>query len=86
MGEYQHIEIIRLRAASNANIQDAALWRWFSDMMEDNRVAFTRNADVWSVWVDGQLLTADRSYDLAMRTAYLLQLARKDLSIVNKGS
>jgi len=86
MCEYQHIEVIRLRAASRANIQDAALWRWFSDMMEDNRIACIRKADVWSVWVDGQLLATDRSYDMAVRTACILQRARNALSVANPES
>ncbi len=86
MCELQHLEVIRLRAASSANSKDAALWPWFSDMMEDNRVTCIRKADVWSVRVDGRLLTTDRSFDRAVRAAYVLQRARNTFSVVNEGS
>jgi len=71
MYEHQHIEVIRLRAAASANNQDAALWRWYSDMMEDNRVACARKNGVWSIWVDERLVASERSYDLSVRTAFM---------------
>lgn len=75
MYEQQHFEVIRLRAASSANIQDATLWRWYSDMMEDNRVTCARKDGVWSIWTDGRLVATDRSDDLAVRKAFVLDRA-----------
>ncbi|WP_137924920.1 hypothetical protein [Cupriavidus sp. 2SB] len=75
MYEHQNIEVIRLRAAASANMQDAAMWRWYSDMMEDNRISCLRKDGLWSAWVDGRLLSTNRSYDVALRTACVLHRA-----------
>ncbi len=36
MNNVEQLEMVRLRAAVNANVEDAAVWRWFADLMEDN--------------------------------------------------
>lgn len=79
MQELANIGTRRVRAGATANIQDAALWRWYADLMEDNRVACVRKEGTWSVWVDGRLLASDRSYDLTLRTAFVMQRALRAL-------
>jgi hypothetical protein len=39
MQESDQRQVMRIRASATANAQDAALWRWYSDLMEDQRVA-----------------------------------------------
>jgi len=68
--EGANLQLIRMRAAATANGQDAALWRWFSDQMEDRRLSCERFCEHWSVRLGGRELACDRSFDMAVRSAY----------------
>ncbi|QGZ64963.1 hypothetical protein [Paraburkholderia acidisoli] len=63
------IEVARLHAAVRANIDDARVWRWYADLMEDERVSCTRTRGGWQVTVDGRASVEDDSFDGAVRRA-----------------
>jgi hypothetical protein len=66
----QHsLELARLSAAVRANIDDARVWRWYADLMEDDRVKCTRMRNGWQVTVDGRCTVEDESFDGAIRLA-----------------
>ena len=73
------LQLVRLRAAANANIQDASLWRWYADLMEDHRISCLRRNESWVVAVAGRELANDRSFDVAVRSAYVMHRALKVL-------
>ncbi|MEN7531626.1 MULTISPECIES: hypothetical protein [unclassified Cupriavidus] len=79
MDQSAGLEVIRLRAAASALTQDARLWRWFSDQMEEHRLNCERNRDFWRITVAGRELACDRSFDVAVRAAYTLSRALEAL-------
>lgn len=70
MTQANDFELIRLRAVASAQSQDAELWRWFSDQMEERCIECRRGDGIWSIKVSGQELGRDSSFDAAMRAAY----------------
>jgi len=48
------LELVRLAAAARANIDDARVWRWYADLMEDDRVSCMRIRNGWRITVDGR--------------------------------
>lgn len=75
MEHFTGLEIIRLRAALASFDEDARLWRWFADQMEDHRLVFERRRQFWHVRCEGRALACDRSFDVAVRKAYALSHA-----------
>jgi hypothetical protein len=75
MTQSNALEMIRLRAAATAQGQDAQLWRWFSDRMEDRCLDCRRHEEYWSIKISGRELARDRSFDVAIRSAYTLSRA-----------
>jgi hypothetical protein len=63
------LNIVRLRAASAANAVDAGVWRWYSDLMEDDRLKCIKMTQGWVVEIDGVCTVHDRSFDCAIRRA-----------------
>ncbi|MEK6348204.1 MAG: hypothetical protein V4764_12035 [Burkholderia sp.] len=63
------MELARLRAAALANLEDARIWRWYADLMEEERVCCTHTRGGWRVTVDGQYSVEDESFDRAVRLA-----------------
>ncbi len=72
MNQANGLELVRLRAAASALSQDARLWRWFSDQMEEHRLRCERDRDWWRITIAGRELACDRSFDVAVRAAYTL--------------
>jgi hypothetical protein len=68
--DYLDLNIVRLRAASAANAVDAGVWRWYSDLMEDDRLKCTKTTQGWAVEIDGVCAVHDRSFDCAIRRAF----------------
>ncbi|CAB3802899.1 hypothetical protein LMG28614_05697 [Paraburkholderia ultramafica] len=64
------LELMRLRAAVTANSADAGVWRWYADLMEDNRLRCTKTIRGWMIEIDGACAVQDRSFDCAIRRAY----------------
>lgn len=60
----------RLVGAAQANLEDAGLWRWYADLMEDRRIAVKSINDRWVVTVDHEKCAANVSFDTAIREAF----------------
>ncbi|VVD76497.1 hypothetical protein PHO31112_00873 [Pandoraea horticolens] len=73
------LRMAQLQAAAHANEQDATLWRWFSDQMEDQTMRCERKKGDWIICVAGRELARDPSFDLAVRAAYILCRALRAL-------
>jgi len=69
MNVQEKLQIVRLWAKAKANLEDASLWRWFSDLAEDGRIVMTSKSGVWTITVDGQSSVSKRSFDAAVRVA-----------------
>ncbi|WP_414440364.1 hypothetical protein AB4851_06395 [Burkholderia sp. 22PA0099] len=63
------MELARLRAAAHANLEDARIWRWYADLMEDERICCTHTRDGWLVTIDDRYTVEDESFDRAVRLA-----------------
>lgn len=59
----------RDRAASAANADDAAVWRWFSDLVEEHRIRWIFANGGWLVSVDHRHLSTEKNFDQAIREA-----------------
>lgn len=59
----------RLDAAAAANAQDAALWRWFSALLEERRIRWRYMFDSWVVRVDRAHVATEPTFDDAIRAA-----------------
>lgn len=59
----------RLDAAAAANAQDAALWRWFSALLEERRIRWRYTFDSWVVSVDRARVASEPTFDGAIRAA-----------------
>ncbi|MCA8095259.1 hypothetical protein LGM65_31050 [Burkholderia anthina] len=60
---------VRSQAAIIANSDDAAVWRWFSSLMDDRRVRWCHATDRWFVSVDNRHVATEPSFDSAIRAA-----------------
>ncbi|WP_227247546.1 hypothetical protein [Paraburkholderia caribensis] len=63
------IDIVRLRGLANANEEDAALWRWFSLLLQDSRIRWRLTNDTWLVSVDHRHVATEATFDEAVRAA-----------------
>ena len=64
------LQMARLRAAERANLDDARIWRWYSDLMEDRRVSCCWKNNCWVIGIDGCDVACSLSFDSALRSAY----------------
>lgn len=62
-------EHAREKAALLANSDDAALWRWFSEMLEERRITFRFESNRWLVRIDRQHIASAPDVDSAIRAA-----------------
>lgn len=70
MKDLDELRRVRAEAANAANSEDAAIWRWFSSLMEDCRIRWSIAAgNRWLVSVDNRHIATERSFDSAVRTA-----------------
>lgn len=60
-------DVSRLRAQANANAEDARMWRWLCDRMEDRSLEFCRESSHWHITFWGETVVHDPSFDNAMR-------------------
>jgi hypothetical protein len=64
------LDFVKLAALANEHAQDARLWRWFANMLEDGRLAWLRDRKSWEIYIDGARVTRNASFDVALRIAY----------------
>lgn len=63
------LEHAREEAALRANSDDAALWRWFSGMLEDRRITFRFESNRWLIRIDRRHIASAPDVDSAIRAA-----------------
>ncbi|WP_186188683.1 hypothetical protein [Burkholderia gladioli] len=61
----------RRHAATDANAQDADLWRWFSLLVDERRIRWCQAGGQWLVSVDHRHVATEESFDCAVREARL---------------
>lgn len=61
----------RRHAATDANAQDADLWRWFSLLVDERRIRWCQAGGQWLVSVDHRHVATEESFDRAVREARL---------------
>lgn len=60
---------VRLDAAAAANAEDAAIWRWFSALLEERRIRWRYAFNNWVVNVDRVRVATEPTFDDAVRAA-----------------
>jgi hypothetical protein len=79
MGEMSDSTLMTRRdAAVQANTEDAAVWRWFSELIEDRRIRYCLANGVWLVTVDHRHVGTSPSFDGAIRQAKSNSIARRN--------
>ncbi|WP_321804033.1 hypothetical protein [Burkholderia sp. BCC1993] len=63
------LQKVRAEAAHAANVEDAAIWRWFSPLLEEHRIRWCLAGENWIVSVDNRYVATHRSFDCAIRMA-----------------
>ncbi|SIT38294.1 hypothetical protein BN2475_150015 [Paraburkholderia ribeironis] len=69
MNELDVWQRARSTAASSANADDAAVWRWFSVLVEERRIRWCLSPAGWLVSVDNRHLATEAHFDAAIRAA-----------------
>jgi hypothetical protein len=59
----------RQSAASAANAEDAAVWRWISYLLDERRIRWCLSAKGWLISVDHKHVATDSDFDRAIRSA-----------------
>jgi hypothetical protein len=63
------LQQVRLHAAAAANAEDAAIWRWFSVLLEERRIRWRYAFANWVVNVDRVRVATEPTFDDAIRAA-----------------
>lgn len=82
MDATQDLELIRLRACVHANRDDAQIWRWYADLMEDRRLSCNWKNNRWTVCLDSAELCSDYSFDRVIRAAYCSYHSRETAGLL----
>lgn len=61
------IHAAALRHAPLADRDDARVWRWTAEAVDEGRLACRFQRGFWHIVLDGRLLAIDPSFDCAMR-------------------
>jgi len=77
MDVMSRLNIVRLEALADSNAEDARLWRWFANSLEEGRLFWHRDRKSWEIYIDRARVSKHASFDVAIRTAHekALQLA-----------
>jgi hypothetical protein len=59
----------REAAAALVNHQDADMWRWFAELMNQRRIRWSYAHDVWLVSIDHRHVASECDFDRAIRAA-----------------
>ncbi|MCE4575248.1 hypothetical protein QCE73_38170 [Caballeronia sp. LZ029] len=60
---------VRRSAAIAANAEDADIWRWFANLVEERRIRWCLANGSWLVSVDHRHVATDKDFDVAIRGA-----------------
>jgi hypothetical protein len=72
---------IRRSAANAANAEDADIWRWFANLVEERRIRWCLANGSWLVSVDHRHVATDENFDEAIRGAKLRTQRRDDETV-----
>lgn len=70
MDVMSRLNIVRLAALADSNAEDARLWRWFANALEEGQLYWHRDRKYWEIYLHRSLVSKHASFDVAMRTAY----------------
>lgn len=70
MDVMSRLNILRLEALADSNAEDAGLWRWFANSLEEGRLFWHRDRKSWEIYLDRTQVAKHASFDVAMRTAH----------------
>jgi hypothetical protein len=70
MDVLSRLNIVRLAALADSNAEDARLWRWFANALEEGRLFWHRDRKSWEIYLHRALVAKNASFDVAMRCAY----------------
>lgn len=64
-----NMRVAREAARDSANAEDAALWRWFAELLDDRRIRWCHSGRGWLISVDHRHVATGTQFDQAMRIA-----------------
>ncbi|VWC80386.1 hypothetical protein BLA18110_02660 [Burkholderia lata] len=64
-----NMRVARAAARDSANAEDAALWRWFAELLDDRRIRWCHSGRGWLISVDHRHVATGTQFDQAMRIA-----------------
>jgi hypothetical protein len=73
----------REEAAASANAEDAALWRWFSNLYDEGLIRWCKTDDGWLVSVSHRHVATTLTFDEGIREAKA-RVTKIDLSAEKK--
>jgi hypothetical protein len=60
---------LRQQAAHAANAEDADLWRWFANLVDERRIRWCCADGSWLVSIDHRHVATETTFDNAIRSA-----------------
>ncbi|WP_245004749.1 hypothetical protein [Paraburkholderia sacchari] len=69
MIDIQKLREARFLAATHANEEDAAIWRWFSALVETGKIRWCQSDKGWFVTVNRRHVAIEPRFDDAIRAA-----------------
>ena len=76
------LNIVRLEALADSNAEDARLWRWFANSLEEGRLCWHRDRKSWEIYFDRMHVSKHASFDVAIRVAHMKALEMSSLEEV----
>jgi hypothetical protein len=70
MDVMSRLNIVRLEALADSNAEDARLWRWFANSLEEGLLCWHRDRKSWEIYFDRSLVSKNASFDVAIRAAH----------------
>jgi hypothetical protein len=64
-----NMRVARAAARDSANAEDAALWRWFAELLDERRIRWCHSGRGWLISVDHRHVATGTQFDQAMRIA-----------------
>lgn len=62
-----HVNLSALRHAEQVDRNDAQVWRWFAQVVDEGRLVCQFYRGYWQIILDGRMLAYDNSFDCAVR-------------------
>ena len=67
MDNFTHLETAALRHGERVDRNDAQVWRWYAEAVDEGRLACQFQHGFWHIVLDGLAHANDRSFDSAVR-------------------